>query len=156
MKKEYSGAPNGAGSIYSWNGNDKAGEGRMTTEKSEPFSSLVINLEFTRPFASSNQTTFSFTPVADGSTKVTWAMDGQKNFMAKAAFMFMDIDKQVGGDFERGLTQLAAVAKADFDARAQAEAAKADAKAAADAQVQAASEAAKAAAAAEKKSGKQQ
>jgi hypothetical protein len=42
----------------------------MTIEKSEPPSSLAIKIEVTRPFPSSNQTTFSFTPVAHG-TKVT-------------------------------------------------------------------------------------
>jgi hypothetical protein len=36
-------------------------------------------------------------------------MDGQNNFGAKAASLFMDIDKMVGGDFERGLAALKTV-----------------------------------------------
>ena len=121
MKKTFTGASTGAGSIYYWNGNDKVGERRMTMEKSERPSTIGIKLEFLRPFVSTNQTTFTFTPVPEG-TKVTWAMSGHNDFLGKAASMFMDMDKVVGGDFERGLKSLAVQAKADFDARARAEA----------------------------------
>ena len=121
MKKTFTGASTGAGSIYYWNGNDKVGEGRMTMEKSERPGTIGIKLEFMRPFATTNQTTFTFAPVPEG-TKVTWTMAGQNNFLGKAASMFMDMDKLVGGDFERGLSALSLQAKADFDARARAEA----------------------------------
>ena len=131
MKKTYSGANTGAGSIFYWNGNDQIGEGRMTMEKSERPNVIGIKLEFIKPFAATNQTTFTFTPVPEG-TKVIWAMDGQNNFMAKAMSIFMDMDKMVGPDFEKGLSGLAVQAKNDFDARARA-AAEAKTKADADA-----------------------
>jgi hypothetical protein len=121
MKKTYSGANTGAGSIYYWNGNNDVGEGRMTMEKSERPNTIGIKLEFMRPFAATNQTTFTFTPVPEG-TKVTWSMSGHNDFFGKAASLFMDMDKVVGQDFERGLASLALQAKADFDARARAEA----------------------------------
>ena len=105
MKKTFSGPPSGAGAVYSWAGNSKIGEGRMTIERSEPPSQITIRLEFLKPFAATNKTTFTFVHVAEG-TKVTWAMDGQKNFMAKAFHMFMDMDRLVGGDFERGLAAM--------------------------------------------------
>jgi hypothetical protein len=38
-------------------------------------------------------------------------MDGDKNFLAKAVHMFMNIDKMVGGDFEKGLAQMKTVAE---------------------------------------------
>lgn len=38
-------------------------------------------------------------------------MDGHNNFMAKAASLAMDMDKLVGGDFERGLANLKSVAE---------------------------------------------
>jgi hypothetical protein len=165
MKKTFSGANTGAGSIYYWNGNDQAGEGRMTLEKSERPNTIGIKLEFIRPFAATNQTTFTFAPVPEG-TKVTWAMTGENGFLFKAVGMFMDMEKTVGKDFERGLSALAVQAKADFDARAraeaearvkaqQAEAAAAEAKAKADAEAAAqAAEAAAKEAAAKKKGGK--
>jgi Polyketide cyclase / dehydrase and lipid transport len=122
MKKTFAGAPSGAGSIYSWVGNDKVGEGRMTIEKSDQPSLVSIKLEFLKPFAATNTATFTFVP-APGGTKVTWAMDGEKNFMAKAFHMVMDMDKMVGGDFERGLTAMKAAAETSAKASADAAAA---------------------------------
>jgi hypothetical protein len=40
---------------------------------------------------------------------VTWSMAGQNNFMAKAVHLFMDMDKMIGGNFEKGLAQMKAV-----------------------------------------------
>jgi Polyketide cyclase / dehydrase and lipid transport len=142
MKKTFAGAQYGEGAVYSWVGNDKTGEGRMTLEKSVAPSSISIKLEFFKPFAATNQSGFSFVP--DGSsTKVTWSMDGKNNFMAKAAGLFMNMDQLVGGDFEKGLANLSTVAqaqaKADAEAKAKADAA---AKAEADAKMKADAEAA--------------
>ena len=38
-------------------------------------------------------------------------MAGENNFMAKAFGLFMNMDKMVGGDFEKGLAQLKSVAE---------------------------------------------
>jgi hypothetical protein len=110
MKKTFSGASSGQGSVYSWVGNDKVGEGRMTIEKSDKPSLVSIKLEFLKPFAATNTATFTFAPVAEG-TKVTWAMDGNNNFMSKAFQMFMNMDKLIGKDFEQGLASIKAAAE---------------------------------------------
>jgi hypothetical protein len=109
MKKTYTGAPSGVGAIYAWAGNGKAGEGRMTIEESTP-TKIGIKLEFLKPFEATNRATFSFIPTGSG-TKVTWAMDGKNNFMSKAFHLVMDMDKLVGGDFERGLAAMKANAE---------------------------------------------
>jgi hypothetical protein len=111
MKKTFSGSPSGQGSVYAWTGNDKVGEGRMTIEKSDKPSLVSIKLEFLKPFAATNTATFSFVPATEG-TKVTWAMDGNNNFMSKAFQMFMDMDKMIGKDFEQGLASMKAAAEA--------------------------------------------
>jgi hypothetical protein len=38
-------------------------------------------------------------------------MSGKNNFVAKAFCLFMNMDKMVGGDFEKGLAQLKTVAE---------------------------------------------
>ena len=128
MKKTFSGAPTGAGSVYTWEGNDKVGQGRMTLEKSDRPSAIYITLEFVKPFAATNRSEFAFTPEG-ADTRVVWSMSGKNNFMAKAAGMFMDMDQMVGGDFEKGLaarsTTAQAQARAEADASAAASAAKA-------------------------------
>lgn len=111
MQRTYSGAPAGVGAKYAWVGNDEVGEGRMAIEQAEPPSKLVIRLEFLKPFAATNVTTFRFVNTA-GQTTVTWSMDGDQNFAAKAFGLFMDMDALVGADFERGLANLKAAAEA--------------------------------------------
>jgi uncharacterized protein YndB with AHSA1/START domain len=145
MKKTFSGPPSGVGSSYQWTGNDKVGEGRMTITEATPVQRVGIKLEFMKPWEATNTVTFSLKPAAGGTT-VFWSMDGNNNFMAKAFSLFMDMDKMIGGDFERGLAQLKTVAEKDAQKRAAEEAAR---KAAAEeAARKAAEEAAKAAAAA--------
>ena len=105
MKRDYSGAPAGTGAAYHWSGNDDVGEGHMTITDSRPAQSVTIRLEFLKPFAATNTTQFDFAPSGSG-TQVTWAMNGHNNFMAKAFSAFMDMDKMVGSDFEKGLAGL--------------------------------------------------
>ncbi len=110
MKKTFSGAAAGVGAIYDWTGDDKVGTGRMTLTDSQPSNLIRIKLEFMKPFEATNTTEFIFTPEGGG-TKVTWNMSGNNNFMAKAAGLFMNMEKMVGGDFEKGLAQLKTAAE---------------------------------------------
>jgi len=110
MQRSYEGPPSGAGAKYAWQGNQQVGEGRMTIEQSEA-SRVVIRLEFLKPFRATNTATFSIRRSERG-TELTWAMDGQNNFVSKALHLVMDMDKMVGTDFERGLSALKANAEA--------------------------------------------
>jgi hypothetical protein len=108
MKQTYDGAPAGVGAVYAWNGNKQVGEGRMTITESRPSDLIRINLEFFKPFSANNIAEFTF--AADGDkTVVTWSMSGRKNFMFKAVGLFMNMDKLIGNDFEKGLAQMKAV-----------------------------------------------
>jgi hypothetical protein len=78
-------------------------------------SEVTIKLDFIAPFAASNLTTFKLTPNGDG-TSVLWSMTGKNNFMAKGFSLFMDMDRRVGGDFEKGLADLSSKAEAQSSA----------------------------------------
>jgi uncharacterized protein YndB with AHSA1/START domain len=112
MQRTFDGAPSGVGAIYSWTGNDKVGEGRMTITDAQPAQNLGIKLEFLKPWASTCTATFALTPAADG-TQVTWKMDGKNDFMAKTMGVFMNMDKMIGADFEKGLAGLKSTAEAE-------------------------------------------
>jgi len=107
----YSGAAAGPGAVMEWNGNNKVGAGRMTISDNRVNEVLHIKLEFFRPFKATNVAEFTFKPEGD-QTVVTWTMSGKNNFMGKAFSLFMDCDKMVGGDFEKGLANLNAVTQA--------------------------------------------
>ena len=76
-----SGAESGKGAVYEWQGNGKAGQGRMEIAAASP-SKVAIDLRFLKPFRADNLAEFRLEP-QDGATKVTWAMDGKIPFMAK-------------------------------------------------------------------------
>jgi uncharacterized protein YndB with AHSA1/START domain len=105
MQKNFSGASSGKGSVYSWKGNKKVGEGRMEILDSTPSSSVKIDLQFIAPFKAHNLTLFTLTP-RNGQTHVNWSMTGKKNFVMKLMGVFMNMDQMVGKDFEKGLATL--------------------------------------------------
>jgi uncharacterized protein YndB with AHSA1/START domain len=108
MKQTYEGAPAGTGAIYTWAGNNEVGEGRMAIIESRPSELIRVKLEFFKPFAATNTAEFTFKPEAN-QTVVTWSMFGKKNFMAKAIHLFMNMDKMIGGQFEKGLAEMKSV-----------------------------------------------
>ncbi len=105
MTVDYSGPEAGVGSVYHWKGNDKVGEGRMTITRVVPNELVQIKLEFLKPWEQTSLTEFAFAP-APGGTKVTWSMSGTHDFVGKLFAVFMDMDKMVGPDFEKGLATL--------------------------------------------------
>jgi uncharacterized protein YndB with AHSA1/START domain len=110
MKRTFSGAALGKGAVYGWEGNGKAGAGRMEIADVAAPSKVTIKLDFTKPFRASNMVDFTMVPQG-GATQVTWAMHGPAPFMTKLFGLFMDMDKMIGKDFEQGLANLKAAAE---------------------------------------------
>ena len=109
-KATFEGPASGEGAIFRWAGNEKVGEGSMTVLESRPNEHIKIRLDFVKPWAGTNATDFSFKP--DGPrTIVTWTMSGEQGFLQKAICVFMNPDKTVGGQFEKGLANLKQLAE---------------------------------------------
>ena len=111
MSRRYFGADAGVGAGYEWSSNRKAGSGTMEIVESVPAREVKVRLQFTKPFKALNPTSFTFTP-AQGGTEVTWRMTGENKGPAKLFALFMNMDKLVGADFERGLKSLASAVAA--------------------------------------------
>jgi uncharacterized protein YndB with AHSA1/START domain len=110
MKKSYEGTPAGVGAAYHYV-SPSAGEGRMTLTDVRPHERLAIRAEFIKPFAATNQVEFTLKPVPRG-VAVTWTMSGRNPFLGKAISLFVNMDRMVGGQFEKGLADLKAVSEA--------------------------------------------
>lgn len=104
-RTQYEGPPSGVGAAFSWAGNNQIGEGKMTITESRPHERIGFQLEFVKPFKGSNVAEFTFQPQGE-QTLVTWTMSGRNNMISKAVGLFLDCDKMVGGQFEKGLAQL--------------------------------------------------
>ena len=121
-KNVFEGPEAGEGAKFTWSGNDKVGEGTQSIVESKPDERIRIRLDFERPMKATNDVEFTFKP-QDEKTLVTWNMTGKKDFVSKAFCMFFNMDKMVGGDFEKGLASLKAIVEKPVEG----EAAKSDA-----------------------------
>ena len=111
MTKSFTGPASGVGAAYAWEGNGKVGAGRMEIIELVANHHLRMKLQFFRPFKANNETLYTLAPV-EGGTRITWAMTGPLNLMARVMHLLMNMDRMVGGQFEEGLANLKRVAEA--------------------------------------------
>ncbi len=110
MKRTFSGAANGKGAVYQWEGNRQVGAGRMEITDVSPSSKVTIKLDFLEPFEGHNVAEFTLEPNGD-STNVMWAMHGPSLYIGKVMSIFIDMDNMIGRDFETGLANLKTIAE---------------------------------------------
>lgn len=102
---EFSGPAAGVGAAQSWSGNSDIGAGKQTIVESRPNELVRLRLEFFKPMEGVCDSTFTLKP--DGNqTRVTWTMSGENNYLGKVFCLFMNQDKMIGGEFEKGLATL--------------------------------------------------
>jgi len=105
LRRTYSGPDTGSGATYAWEGNRKAGAGRMEiVEAAEP-ARVRIDLRFLKPFKAHNDIVFTIRLEGSGS-HLTWTMTGRKTLATKIMGIFKSMDAMIGPDFERGLASL--------------------------------------------------
>lgn len=110
MKRTFSGAAEGQGSAYAWEGNGEVGSGRMEIMESTPASKIAIKLDFLKPFEAHNIAEFELAPQGEATT-VTWTMHGPAPFVSKLMQVFFNMDRMIGKDFETGLANMKAAAE---------------------------------------------
>jgi carbon monoxide dehydrogenase subunit G len=110
-KIAFEGPDSGQGTVMTWAGNDKVGEGKMTLTESQPNDLLKLKVDFVKPFEGTATQEFAFKPQGDQTT-VTWSMQGRNDsFIQKAFCLVMNGKKMIGDDLEKGLVQLKTVAE---------------------------------------------
>jgi hypothetical protein len=110
QKNTYTGPESGVGAVCSWEGG-AAGEGRMTVVGATPNQQVDVKLEFVKPMQATNRAVFTLVPAGGDATTVTWRMEGNNGFLAKAAGLVMNMDEMVGGEFAKGLAALKTLAE---------------------------------------------
>lgn len=109
-KRSFDGPVSGVGAKYTWLGNNKMGQGDIEIIESTPNRRIVLRLNMIKPFKASNQVVYELEAV-DGGTEVLWTMEGPQNLFGKVMNVFIDCEKMVGRDFERGLANLKVLAE---------------------------------------------
>jgi len=102
MKTTYRGNPGEVGHFYSWEGNKEVGKGEMEiVSKTED--SLVQRLTFE---GMGDSKAYFIVKDQDSSTTVTWGMVFEVGFFGRPIMLFMNMDKLLGADYDKGLAKL--------------------------------------------------
>lgn len=115
QKTTFSGTDGAVGSIQEWVG-DTVGTGSQELTELEPNKHVGSSLKFIEPFESQAKVDLDLTPDGEGS-KLTWKMTSQNNFIGRVMNVFMDMDKMVGPEFEKGLMNLKTMTEAEQKAK---------------------------------------
>jgi hypothetical protein len=101
----YSGPEEGVGSKSSWDSKGQMGTGEALVVESVPNTRVKTQLTYSKPFVMSQMAEMSLAPGANGTT-VKWSVEGENTFFFRVLGTFMDCDKMIGGEFEKGLAKL--------------------------------------------------
>lgn len=100
------GPEEGIGSGSKWDSKGQMGTGQAVVVESIPNQKVVTQLTYTKPMAMTQLATVSLSGNEGGGTTVRWEVTGENSFMARLMCIFMNMDKVVGEQFEKGLTNL--------------------------------------------------
>lgn len=100
------------GATYTWSGNNKIGKGSEQIKSMSP-DKIEHQLRFIEPFKTEAEVNYELS--GDNPTKIVWNYHSKMPFPWNAAAMFMDMDKNLGGDFEKGLANLKKAAEGEWE-----------------------------------------
>ncbi len=104
---KFEGPKSGVGATLNWEGK-KTGKGTMVITEVKPDEFVRNRLEFYKPMRATNTAEFKLDIQGD-KTQVTWTMYGPNNFIGKIMSLFMNCEKMVGDQFEKGLSNLKSI-----------------------------------------------
>lgn len=107
MKKTYSGEDGTVGFIAAWESQDpNVGSGEQEIVKITPGKRIDTRLRFKEPFEAEDDAYMTTESAGSGSTRVTWGFKGSFPYPLNLMGLFMDMDKELGGDLREGLEHL--------------------------------------------------
>jgi uncharacterized protein YndB with AHSA1/START domain len=110
MKTSYTGTDGTEGFTSAWESNVKnVGAGEQEILKIVEGERLDYEMRFLKPFKSTSWAYIKTTAINDNQTKVYWAFNGKMNYPANLMLVFMNMEKMIGNDFEKGLEKLKSI-----------------------------------------------
>jgi len=109
MKITLEGEAGKPGHKYYWEGNKEVGKGSMTFNGMSG-DSVLQTLSFD---GMGDSKVYMITKEENGATNLTWGMYSKTPFLGRAFMMFMNMDKMMGPDFEKGLANLKTLVEAN-------------------------------------------
>ena len=112
MKQEHIGTDGDVGFIAKWEGNKDVGTGEQEIKRIVENETIESELRFFKPWKSQSDAYINVETLSDTETKVIWGFSGINKPPSNIFFLFFNIDKTVGKDFEEGLSDLKAILEA--------------------------------------------
>jgi len=108
MTNTFTGTPGAVGSVNTWDSTvEEVGAGSQTITSVEPNKSIQTRLDFLRPYESTSTAAVRLKSNAKNTeTEVSWSIRGDYSFIEGLVMMFMDMEAQLGPEFEKGLATL--------------------------------------------------
>jgi uncharacterized protein YndB with AHSA1/START domain len=104
LKMTYTGPEEGTGAASAWEGNSNTGKGQATIVEVELNKRVAVRLDFKKPFDVTNFGEYRLE--AKGSaTEFTWSIV-ETAMIPRLISRFVNLDRIIGGHFERGLLKL--------------------------------------------------
>lgn len=108
MKTSIEGTDGTVGAVYKWVGNNEVGEGEQTIKKIDENKSVETDLHFIKPWESHAAAYTNLNDTTDG-VKVSWGFNGEMSRPFNVMGLFMNMDKSIGDEYDRGLNKLKAM-----------------------------------------------
>jgi effector-binding domain-containing protein/uncharacterized protein YndB with AHSA1/START domain len=104
-KLVFGGPASGKGSWYTWESEDsRLATGKIEILESHPFRDIVYSLRFDDMEAMTAD--FKLVDLGNGTTKVTWGIDGRFGLNPVSRWFGVFFDDMIGPDFEQGLANI--------------------------------------------------
>lgn len=105
VKISYSGPDGAVGSSSSWESDGQMGVGKAEVVEVIPNQKVVTKITYVKPMEFTQISEFQLTESGE-TTKMRWSVEGKKVYISRLMCIFMDLDKYLGGMFEKGLIKL--------------------------------------------------
>jgi hypothetical protein len=108
MKTDFRGTDGTVGFVSAWesDNNKNVGKGEQEILKMVDGERIDYEIRFLKPFKSTSWAYITTIAVNDNQTKVHWEFTGKMKYPTNLTLLFMNMEKMVGGDLEKGLQNL--------------------------------------------------
>jgi hypothetical protein len=107
MKREYSGTDGTVGFVSGWESNHKqVGHGKQSITGIKEGERVDMQIHFLKPWDNIANAYFTTDPVSSNQTNVKWGFYNDVKYPMKVMRLFMNMEKMIGKDFDKGLGKL--------------------------------------------------
>jgi hypothetical protein len=108
MKTDFQGTDGTVGFVSAWesDNNKNVGKGEQEILKIVDGERIDYEIRFLKPFKSTSWAYITTFAVNENQTKIHWGFTGKMNYPANLTMLFMNMEKMVGSDLEKGLQNL--------------------------------------------------